>query len=164
MWKLIILAAIVVPTVARAFQNEPTGFRGIAWDTPFSAVRGEMLPYDDPEHLPDLFQKVGDTMSLGGAPLDKIVYEFHHGVFTGVYIFAKKRPDAIIAAFQAQFGEGIKTNQFMDKYVWQGPIGFIYLSCSSVGDDCIANIESRRAFEQKKTEKADEATRAKKDF
>jgi hypothetical protein len=45
MRKFLVAVAVsiaLLPTITFAFQNEPSGFRGIAWGTPFAAVQAQM--------------------------------------------------------------------------------------------------------------------------
>jgi hypothetical protein len=113
------------------------------------------------------YERIGDSMTIGGATLEHILYEFHNGGFSEAFMVATKgisNAAAMIAAFNAQFGEGIKSNQFLDDYTWTGSITIISLSCKPVTHQCNAFIQSSAAWIQKQAEKAAVAARAKKDF
>lgn len=151
---------------ALAFQNEPTGFRGIAWGTPFSAVSSQMTP------VPGgtkgiLYLRKGDAMKLGGARLDSVVYEFYRGVFSAVMLVSSNDPDArvaINAAFTAQFGHGVLPDDLSDDRLWQGAVGGVFLTCSPINESCTALIRSTKAVAQRHADEAAAAARAKKDF
>jgi hypothetical protein len=112
-------------------------------------------------------QRKGDTMTLGGATLTHVLYRFYNGGFSRAYLISIKRPDqpaAMIAALKAQYGAGAKPNQFMDDYLWNGPVGSVYLSCSSVTHECSSFIASTAVLKQEEADKAAAAARGKKDF
>ena len=68
---------VLLPTGAIAFQNEPTGFRGIAWGTPLSAVQSQMRPLGaTPAGQDQAYVRIRDNMTIGGAMLEKILYKF----------------------------------------------------------------------------------------
>src|SRR5215470_18046663 len=100
---------VLLPTGAVAFQNEPTGFRGIAWGTPLSSVQNQLRPVGATLAGQDqAYVRIRDNMTIGGAMLEKILYKFHDGVFSEAFIVSQKGPSntgAMIAAFTAQFGE-----------------------------------------------------------
>jgi hypothetical protein len=113
------------------------------------------------------YERIGENMTIGGATLEHVLYEFHNGGFSEAFMTAKRgisNAAALIAAFRAQFGEGMKANQFLDDYIWQGPIAMISLSCKPITHDCDAFIQSSAAWNQKQADKAAAAARAKKDF
>lgn len=158
----------VLPTVAIAFQNEPTGFRGIGWGTPLSAVQSQMRPVGGtPAGQEQAYVRIGDGMSIGGAALEKILYKFHDGGFSEAFIVAQKGPSnaaAMIAAFRAQFGEGRRPHRSADDYIWQGTTSIIFLTCHTGRHACLAFMQSTAAFAQQNAEKAAAAARARNDF
>jgi hypothetical protein len=158
----------LLPTVAIAFKNEPTGFRGIPWGTPLSAVQSQMRPFGaTPAGQDQGYIRVGDSMTLGGATLEKILYKFHDGRFSEAFIVVQKGPSnaaAMIAAFRAQFGEGRRPHRSVDDYIWQGSTSIIFLTCKARSLECLAFMQSTAAFAQKKAEQIAAAARAGKDF
>lgn len=159
---------ILLPTVSAAFQNEPAGFRGIAWGTPLSAVQNQMRPVGGtPAGQDQAYVRVGDSMTIGGAALEKILYKFHNGGFSEAFIVTQKGPNnaaALIAAFRAQFGEARKPHQSADDFIWQGPTSIVFLTCKVSSHGCLAFMQSAAAYAQQNAEKAAVAARAKKDF
>jgi hypothetical protein len=162
------LSLLLSSTVASAFQNEPTGFRGIAWGTPLSAIRGLMRPVGaTPAGQDQAYLRVGDSMTIGGAVLEKILYKFHNGGFSEAFIVAQKGPsntEALIAAFRAQFGEGRQPHRSAEDYIWQGATSIIFLTCRTGQHACLAFLRSTAALAQQNAEKAAVAARAGKDF
>jgi hypothetical protein len=159
---------ILLPTAAIAFTNEPTGFRGIAWGTPLSAVQSQMRPVGGtPAGQDQAYTRIGDGMSIGAASLETVLYKFHNGGFSEAFIVAQKGPGnaaAMIAAFRAQFGQGTRPHRSADDYLWQGANSIIFLTCHSGRHACLAFMQSRAAFAQQNVEKAAAAARGKNDF
>ena len=67
------------------FLNEPDGFRGIAWGTPLSENKDEMI-YVKTNVGIDIFSRRNSKMSIGGAPLSELHYGFSKNGFMVVYI------------------------------------------------------------------------------
>jgi len=66
------------------------------------------------------YVRAGDSMTIGGAALDKVLYKFHNGGFSEAFIATQKSPSnaaALIAAFRAQFGEGKRPHRSADDYI-----------------------------------------------
>jgi hypothetical protein len=163
-WKIALLTAILVPTVSIAFQNEPTSFRGIAWGTPLSAVQGQMK-FDHREGHQDMYTRSGDSMTLGDASLRRMLYVFYQGVFSEVYLASDRGSGgAMIGAFRSNFGPGYQENPHIDRYLWDGSMAFICLTCNAASLDCEGVIESKAIHNQKIEDDAAAASRAKKDF
>ena len=159
---------ILLPAGTIAFQNEPTGFRGIAWGTPLSAVQNQLRPIGaTPAGQDHAYVRIGDNMTIGGAALAKILYKFHHGGFSEAFIVAQKGPGngaAMIAAFQAQFGEGRRPHRSADVYIWEGGTSTIFLTCHGGSHPCLAFVQSTAALAHQDAEKAAVAARAGRDF
>jgi hypothetical protein len=170
MTSIVVAASLsgLLPAAAVAFQNEPTGFRGIAWGTPLAAVQSQMRPFGaTPAGQDQAYVRIGDNMTIGGAALEKILYKFHNGGFSEAFIVTRKGPGnatAIIAAFRAQFGEGRRPQRSAEDYIWQGATGTIFLTCHSGSHPCLAFLQSTAAIAQQNAEKAAAAAAGKKDF
>lgn len=161
-------AWLLLAADANAFQNEPTGFRGIAWGTPLSVVQTQLRPIGStPAGQDQAYVRIGDNMIIGAANLEKILYKFHNGLFSEAFIVTQKGPSnaaAMIAAFTAQFGQGRQPHRFAEDYIWQGATSTIFLTCHSGPHPCLAFLQSTAALAQQNAEKAAVAARAKKDF
>jgi len=155
-----------------AFQNEPTGFRGIAWGTPFAAVRNQMrwLKNDDGYVI---YTRAGDKLQIGNAKLTSIIYKFYRGAFAKIELeSAHKYKDALYSAFWGKFGtpeDGCPLG-----CIWDGAISFATVDCDVLGWEtpCTASIESVMYEHKKKDDEAaaqhakdlKDAASAKKDF
>src|SRR5215469_4136473 len=73
---------VLLPTGAHAFQNERTGFRGIAWGTPLSTVQNQLRPVGaTPAGQDQAYVRIGDNMTIGGAMLEKSSTNFMMAYF-----------------------------------------------------------------------------------
>ncbi len=160
-----LIVCLLLPSTAFAFQNEPTGFRGISWGTPLSAVQSQMIP-----DAGDLYNRINDKLKLGDAALMGISYEFDNGRFSQVIIFSKEglnNEKTMITAFFAHFGSVPAAHEGL--YIWTGSVGAIYLICGPEGGHqnhgCHAFIGSTVAWQQKQAdEAAKRALQLNKDF
>lgn len=126
-----IIIALAVLAVAAAFsaasyfytsanQNEPGDFRGLKWGSDQRKLSGLKLLAEDGELR--FYQKDNDSMKLGGAEVDKIVYGFHRGRFYSVLAYFSS-PDAYTVLkenFQREYGEPIQSDQNAGKCFWNG--------------------------------------------
>ena len=142
--------------------------RGIAWGTPLSTVQNQLRPVGaTPAGQDQAYVRIGDNMTIGGAALEEILYKFHSGGFSEAFIVAQKGPGngaAMIAAFQAQFGEARRPHRSADDYIWQGGTSTIFLTCHGGSHPCLAFVQSTAALAQQNAEKAAVAARAGHDF
>src|SRR6266851_5723903 len=159
-WRIALLTTMLMPTTAIAFQNEPASFRGIAWGTPLSTVQGQMK-FDHREGLQDMYTRSGERMTLGDATLRRMLYIFYRGAFSGVFLASDKASGgAMIGAFRSNFGPGYQENPHIDRYLWDGSVAFIYLTCNTATIDCEGIIESKATHNQKIEDDAAAASRA----
>ena len=75
---------LLVPYSTLAFENEPTGFRGIEWWTHISKLP-EMNLLDDKDAV-RLYVRDGDPLEIGDAKLQDIWYVFVNDRFSKVII------------------------------------------------------------------------------
>ena len=164
-------AAAVVISVwgaagAETFWNEPNGFGGIAWGTPFSAVQDQMIPMPgEGLDATQLFHRKGDKAKVGGVSLQDVAYVFDNGIFLGVVVTTKGLANrrAIISAFRAEFGEGRQPIESMDDYYWWGNTTSANLSCQLLVDECDGIIRSTVGLKQESANMPT-ATQAQKNF
>jgi len=166
MIRMLVLAALLCPLAASAFDNEPTGFRGIEWDTAFEAVGPQFKLYRR-DGGTVFYNRLDDKMSVGGAALRTIVYVFYRGHFQGVLL--ETAPDdvhsrsAMQEALEAQFGKPRQPNAYIQKFYWFGPLTAISLDCSAQ-NLCRTVIRSKVVGDREFADRKAAATAAKKDF
>lgn len=153
---------------AAAFNNEPPGFRGIEWDTPFEKVQDEMVPVGSEGKGGSLFyQRKDDKLSIGGADLTEISYVFYKGHFLGVLARTAEgvgNQRALKDAMFAQFGAGAQPNRYMEQYLWFGTSALISLDCFGAQRRCSLYMRSRAVGDRERSDKKSTADDAKKDF
>jgi hypothetical protein len=164
-WIAFAVAILISPT-AFAFQNEPTGFRNIAWGTSFETVSKELtLEQKDGDTV--YYSRIGDSLIIGDAKLKDITYTFYRGRFSGVLIRSIADPGIsriMTKTFKATFGEGSQPNEYMERYIWLGPIAIITLDCNDIRNTCDGIIRSTTIFNEERANEEAGATGAKKDF
>jgi hypothetical protein len=120
---------------AVAFQNEPTGFRGIAWGTPFTTVQNQMRPSGYG------YLRAADDPKFGDAALDKITYFFRDGAFDGVVLVTKSNwvdGGMLLLALRSSFGPPTEGKD--DTHFWIGSRSFIASTCKLQQPPCWAAI------------------------
>ncbi len=92
------------------------GFREMRWG---EAPRPEMKLLD--ETGPDrFFMLASDDLTLGGAPVDRIIYKYWQNRLSEVQIeIPPGSVDAIFRHLQADWGKPDRPNRFIEDYFWQ---------------------------------------------
>jgi len=157
--------AIVSPAFAGTFKNEPTGFRHIQWGAPFSSVKSQMRLAEKGK-TNNYYTRLHDKMSIGGASLENIYYNFFDGKFAGVMVITKgfTNKQAILEALRTQFGDGRQKNPYIDDYVWSGDTTTIFMSCNKITYQCRVLFNSMEMQAKADTAKEKAAEKAKGDF
>lgn len=90
-----------------AFQNEPTGFRGIKWGEDFAVHAGEMTFLRGNEESTKWYLRKDDKMFLGDAQLSEITYGYVAGRLLIVTIFTSgaENRKALTSVLLSQFGK-----------------------------------------------------------
>lgn len=107
------------------------GFRGVKFGSPSSAIPGLTLTRE--QGAMKIYQKSGDTLTLGACQLDRLLYHFVDDKFMGVSMFPKDVDDgkALQEIFEIAFGQGATANphadsgehhQHADEFFWRGKI------------------------------------------
>ena len=81
MSKFIIIIIFLFMTCNLSYgqrSKEPLDFRGIEWDTYYSAIPGMTKQFSRNEKI-DVYKKSGDEMSIGTCKLDSLTYEGFSG-------------------------------------------------------------------------------------
>lgn len=162
-----IAIALMLPITAGAFENEPSGFRGIEWETPIESVAAEFSPMSESKSGAKFYTRKGDKLAIGEAALQSIAYVFYKGRFQGAMIRTQEgvgNKRALRDALFAQFGPGHQPNRYMERFYWFGAVAHISLDCLSVRPYCMAFIRSKAMSDAEMADKKTAAEGAKKDF
>lgn len=105
----IFLALLVSREVqaGESFPNEPDGFRGIAWGTPLSENKNEMIYVKSNVGI-DIFSRRNSKMSIGDASLFELHYGYSKNGFMVVYIKTADKENASLLRkeIKEHFGPG----------------------------------------------------------
>ncbi len=116
------------PTIAQinnTWATEPDGFREIKWGTDIHDLKGmEYLRTDPSFGGVKMYRKKGDVLEIGNAKLESIEYGFWNNKFSNLIIRTNGVSDfnGLKSAFFQKYGAGIKTNTFMEDYIWDGAL------------------------------------------
>lgn len=158
--------ALGLALAVQAFENEPDGFRGIAWGTPIADVAHEMTQIGPTRGKMKMYIRRGERLQIGAARLEGIRYFFRDDRLTGVHIRAANTVSdgtALRDAFFATFGTPHKPNRFIERYMWSGAKAHIVLECIAI-ESCWAAMYSAAGLDAEQRERDAEAANAKKDF
>lgn len=128
---------LIAATGAMAFDNQPEGFRGLKWGTPFDSVRAEMTPTD--QSGVKCYKRKDDLMSIGGADVHSIIYCFEGGGLTSVTVDTVGDDNNILfsAVLIGQFGmPEPDTHVIFKKAEWDGSVTYInhkYNEATAIG-------------------------------
>lgn len=163
-WIYGLIGLTIAAAPALAFQNEPTGFRGLQWGTDIATVKDSMSVVED-AGATKYYHRAGDALTLGGATLKEISYGFYKGKLEVVILETAAGSDqALLDAFSAQYGSGQKSNQFMRDIFWQGATASAGVTCNDIANTCNGIIKSVAIEAVENADKANAAATAGKDF
>jgi hypothetical protein len=133
---------MLTPGPTGAFQNEPTGFRGIEWSTPITELKSQMLLIGNRGNN-SFYSRSGDEMKIGDAAFTSIGYHFYKGRLAPVIITAAATSSSgFVQAFEVQFGQPTEANEYVGRYIWPGTISRIIIHCNTITSECPAGIQS----------------------
>jgi hypothetical protein len=149
---LLTIFSLFLPASSLSFQNEPDGFRGIAWGTDISTLSG--MVYDS-QHTwaagtTSFFRKKGNDLSMGKTKLASIRYGFFEGKMSDVLIEARGRKNwlALKAACFEKYGQGFKENFYQENYRWSGKITSMILEYKEKEDRGTLLMKSEAIYDQ----------------
>jgi len=73
MIRILCVLMLLIPVTAYPFQNEPTGFRNIAWNAPFAKMAG-FRQEGNPDGPVKRYMKMDETFTFEGLTLSDIHY------------------------------------------------------------------------------------------
>jgi hypothetical protein len=150
------------------YLDYKNGFRGVKFGSPSSSIPGLSLVTE--RGTMKIYQKSGDTLTLGACQLDKILYHFVDDKFMGVSLFAKDVDDGkeIRQIFEIAFGNGAtgkphadsgEHHQHADEFFWAGKIANARITYSDahIAEAWIGNNELQEAYGKVQKKNAEEA-------
>jgi hypothetical protein len=150
------------------YLDYKNGFRGTKFGSPSSAIQGLSLTRE--QGALKIYQKSGDTLTIGDCQLDKILYHFVDDKFMGVSLFPKDTDDgkALLEIFEIAFGDGATGKphadsgthkQHADESFWKGKVANARLSYTEnhQAEAWIGNNDLQEAFGKVQKKMAEDA-------
>jgi hypothetical protein len=150
------------------YLDYKNGFRGVKFGSPSSAISGLSLVRESGPMK--MYQKSGDTLTLGACTLDHIYYHFVDDKFMGVSLFPKDVDDgkALREIFEIAFGDGATSkphadsgehHQHADEFFWRGKIANARISYTEahMAEAWIGNNDLQDAYGKVQKKMAEEA-------
>jgi len=163
----IFLACIFGQASAEKVENELDGFRSIKWGDNIKSNIKEMK-FVGKSKDKKYYTRKGDKMSIGGADLALIMYGYYQERLATVKIVTDTESNkyALLKAFESQFGNPYRPNEFIEYFLWRGEITTIFFDCSepSAISSCRVTLDSRVLEDEIEKAGKKAAEEAKKDF
>jgi hypothetical protein len=150
------------------YLDHKNGFRGVKFGSPSSAISGLTLVRESGPMK--MYQKSGETLTLGACTLDHIYYHFVDDKFMGVSLFPKDVDDgqALREIFEIAFGDGATSkphadsgehHQHADEFFWRGKIANARISYTEAhqAEAWIGNNELQDAYGKVQKKMAEDA-------
>lgn len=117
-WYKLCIFAVLLPLNCFAQRStEPRDFRGIEWDTYYSAVPGMVKQYSKDEKI-DVFKRTADEMNIGSCKLDTLTYETFNGrVYKVNMTFSTCDPSAVFNDFKHKYDECSNVDESLDYFI-----------------------------------------------
>jgi hypothetical protein len=158
---VLVIAACALALAARAFQNEPTGFRGIAWGTPQDQVIAKVDPVFNRAVDPGMVEyRSRHDLTANGIPLNYNFYQFYKGRFAaGIMEASAAHCGSMLQTLTARFGEPTD-KAGRERYLWNGTTTAIVYICNRRADFCRVGFESIALLDQRQKDLADSARKS----
>ena len=142
MLRILAVALLLAPSCLWAYQNEPIGYAGHEWGTPFESMSENMELVK--ESNIKIYRKQDDELTFQGVKIAEQVYAFHENKFAAVMMrsIGVVESKALFKAFEAEYGFGKQPDIRRDLYFWPGGTTTITLSCNPNLDICLAILNS----------------------
>jgi hypothetical protein len=142
------LLTLSLPISSSAYQNEPTGWQGISWGTPFFAVQQELraslvVPTTNGRTF---FERPGKDFSVFGMHAD-VLYGFSNGVFDAVIMTVPANPVTAIKLERSLVlanGQSTRTTRDepgLKEMEWTGSSNYMRLKCEWTTSLCSIAIQ-----------------------
>lgn len=112
----ILLLSLSAPCAAQK-SSEPLDFRGIEWDTHYSAVKGMQKTGSLNEKI-ETFTKQNEDMTIGPCDAKSIYYEGYSGRIYKVHLrLSECSTTKVFNMFKQKYGECAKIEDSLDNYI-----------------------------------------------
>jgi hypothetical protein len=133
-WIAGVVLSVALAGTAVAYENEPSGFRGLNWGTPFTQLRNDLtlVERDGPELL--YYTRANDLRRFDRFNVERVYYEFFSGRLVGGWIWFHPTQDrsALQQALVSRFGPAERGEKIDDRH-WAGAVTDVDLLCDTGG-------------------------------
>jgi hypothetical protein len=156
-----LLAAIVASPDARAYPDEPTGFRGIPWGTPQDQVIAKVNPAFNRDVDPGMVEyRSRHDLHMNDIPLVYNYYQFYKGRFsTGIMEAYASHCGSMLDTLIARFGQPTDKSGH-ERLLWNGTTTAIVYICNRRADFCRVGFESIALLNEREKDLADAARKS----
>jgi hypothetical protein len=167
MGKVWVVAALAIAVMAwspaaRAYPDEPTGFRGIAWGTPVEQVHAKVDSWWFNRDVdPDMAEYHSHSnLVMNGIPLIENYYQFYKGrLATGIMEAHAAHCGSMLRTLVARFGEPTD-KAGRNRFLWNGPTTAIVYICNRRADFCRVGFESVSLLDERQRDLTDSARKS----
>ena len=135
------VALLAAASGARAFQNEPGGFRGLEWGERIGQMQGMALHKKGKVGgvALEVYSRENDEMRYGEAELTKLLYGFYKDQLYMVSLVTSTPSDYRALKEEAfrRFGEPTVGLDNIDKYKWKGDDVVVLLQYELFEERCV---------------------------
>lgn len=158
---VVVLAACALAPGARAYPNEPTGFRGFAWGTPEDAVIAKVNPTYNRLADPDVEEyRSRHDLTVNGIELRYNFYQFYKGrLMAGIMESHAAHCGSMLQTLTARFGEPTD-RAGRQRYLWNGKTTAIVYICNHRADYCRVGFESTALLDERRNDLAASARKS----
>lgn len=136
--------------------DDKYGFREAKFETPLSSFKNLI------EIEKNLYKCTTEDLKLGNYRLSEVNYQFYRGQLCVITIDTKGYENGvgILKIFQAAYGKGVKSNEYIEDYYWNGKKVLMSYEQNSVTGDatififCNKLTDLKDANEKKANEEA----------
>lgn len=145
--------------------DEKFGFRDIKLESTFSSLATKGLVKTTEDGDVKFYKLKSENLAIGEYKLSSISYVFYKGKLSQIIIESKGSTNSggLLDLLKAQYGEGFKSNRYIEKYLWSGEKAGIYYNQNSVDKSAVVVIFSKALQELEQKEKDEKNKKTAKD-
>ena len=169
MKKILLLLTITLLSLTSFGQSEKqldekNGFRELKFGTHIDSISNLKLIEDGVNNK--YYEKTDEKLKIGEYDLKRITYGFYKGRLSFILIEANGYTNSkgILDIFTSQYGEGYKSNKYIEKYYWFGKTITLTYDENSINHNSKISISTDIFDKEKKEDKKSSNEKAKSDL
>lgn len=164
---LLLLSANVIAQTNSKAVDEKFGFRDIKLETTYAEFSPKGLVKSSEDGDVKIYKLKNENLAIGDYKLQSISYVFYKEKLSQIMIETKgfANSNGLLEVLKSQYGEGYKSNRYIEKYLWSGSKAGLYYNQNSINKDAVLIIFSKALQEQEQKDKDEKNKKAaSKDF